>query len=173
MVFKLCFASFLTWGVSVHVLSAKSWPRSQTTSCCPLVCQFTSERRTLKFSLCVLTLDLCVLSWRSVCLKTRTPSAPVPAAACPWQAAALGDWRGSTRLTGTTTGAAGHLPTSACWNMRAPGFKGSRDETRRLSTAFLICLYGLPTHQHPPPENRSSLTGTLRKRNRKKKTKKH
>lgn len=106
----------------------------------------------LAFNLCMLTLDMCVLSWRSVCLKTRAPSAPVPAAACRWQAVALGDWRGSTRLTGTTTGAAGRLPTSAYWNMRAPGFKGSGEKrTRRWSTAFLISLRGLPAHTPTPP----------------------
>lgn len=52
-------------------------------------------------------------SWRSACSRTEPLAAPAPAA-CRQREAALGDWRGSARLTGTTTGAAGRLPTSAC-----------------------------------------------------------
>lgn len=76
----------------------------------------------------LLFLDIAlVFSWKSVSLKTGAPAAPVLAAVCHRQAAP-GDWRGSARLTGTTTGAAERLPTSACWNMRAPGSKTSREK---------------------------------------------
>lgn len=50
-------------------------------------------------------------------MKTGLLAAPVPAAAaaaCRQRAALLGDWRGSARLTGIPTGAAGLSPTFAC-----------------------------------------------------------
>lgn len=88
-----------------------------------------------------------IFSLRSACLKTGARAAPVPAAPCR-RAAALGDWRGSTRLMDTTTGAAAHLPTSACWNMRAPGSRTSgKKKARRWFTTFMLSLLG-PTMYH-------------------------
>lgn len=88
-----------------------------------------------------------VLSWRSVCLRTGAQTTPVPAAAC-HHAAVLDDWRGSARLTGTTTGAAGRLPIFACWNMRAPGSRtnGGKKKARRWSTTFTDFLLGPSTY---------------------------
>lgn len=100
------------------------------------------------------------LSWRSACSRTAARAAPAPAACHQW-AAAPGDWRASTRLTGTTTGAAGLLPTSACWNMRAPGSEWGLKRIRGNSHSSPC--WGFRTRR---PENRGWITRAQWKHNR-------
>lgn len=76
------------------------------------------------------TLDLSTLRSRSQSMRTVVPVAPAQGLAL-LPAAVAGDWRISTR--GTGTGGPGGSPRSACWNMRAPDSEPKEGPVLHLS----------------------------------------